>query len=149
MVSSRTDIEIGPARSDDLDAIRGLLQAHNLPRDDLDRHTETAFVARQDGRVVGAAALEVYGDGGLLRSVVVAPESRGAGLGKRLVDSVTALARSRDLPAVYLLTTTAASYFSKLGFVEVSRDRVPAGVQQSVEFVSACPASAAVLMKPL
>lgn len=148
-MSAPTGVDIAPARRDELDAIRRLLQANGLPVDDLDRHAENAFVARQDGRVVGAAALEVYGDGGLLRSVVVAAEQRGTGLGHRLVDAVMALARSKHLPAVYLLTTTAASYFPKLGFVEVSRERVPAGVQQSVEFVSACPASAAVLMTRL
>ena len=148
-MSSSTAFDIAPAQGGDLDAVRGLLQANGLPLDDLERHTGTAFVARQDGRVVGAAALEVYGDGGLLRSVVVAPESRGVGIGDQLVRSVMALAQSKHLPAVYLLTTTAASYFPRLGFVEVSRDRVPAGVQQSVEFVSACPASATVLMKPL
>jgi amino-acid N-acetyltransferase len=148
-VSSNSDCDIVPARGDDLDAVRRLLQANALPLDDLDRHFDTAVVARQDGRVVGAAALEVYGDGGLLRSVVVARESRGAGVGERLVHSVLALAQSKHLPAVYLLTTTAASYFPKLGFVEVSRDHVPAGVQQSVEFASACPASATVLMKRL
>jgi amino-acid N-acetyltransferase len=148
-VSVSTAIDITPARRDDLEAIRELLQANTLPLDDLERHADTAFVARSGGRVVGAAALEVYGDGGLLRSVVVAAEHRGSGLGQRLVDAVMALARAKHLPAVYLLTTTAASYFPKVGFVETSRDRVPAGVRQSVEFVSACPASAIVLMKQL
>jgi amino-acid N-acetyltransferase len=141
--------DIEPARRGDLESIHELLLANLLPLDDLDRHVDHAFIARQDGRVVGAAALEVYGDGGLLRSVVVAAEHRGTGLGQRLVDAVMQLARSKHLPAVYLLTTTAASYFPRMGFVPISRDRVPAGVQQSVEFVSACCASAAVLMKRL
>jgi len=148
-VSAPAAIDISPAQRRDLEDIRYLLSANRLPLDDLDRHSDSAFVARQDGRVVGAVALEVYDDGGLLRSVVVAAEHRGTGLGRRLVDAVMQLARTKQLPAVYLLTTTAANYFPKLGFVEVSRDRVPDGVRQSVEFVSACPASAAVLMKRL
>jgi amino-acid N-acetyltransferase len=148
-VSARLAVDIEPARRGDLESIHELLLANHLPVDDLDRHVDSAFIARQDGRVVGAAALEVYGDGGLLRSVVVAAEHRGTGLGQRLVDAVMQLARSKHLPAVYLLTTTAASYFPRMGFVPISRDRVPAGVQQSVGFVSACCASAAVLMKQL
>jgi amino-acid N-acetyltransferase len=148
-VNVTTGVDITPARRNDLEAIRILLQANHLPLDDLERHADTVFVARCGERIVGAAALEVYGDGGLLRSVVVAAQHRGTGLGQRLVEAVMALARAKHLPAVYLLTTTAASYFPKVGFVETSRDRVPAGVQQSVEFVSACPASAAVLMKQL
>ena len=148
-MSAPAAVDIEPARPSDLASIRDLLLANHLPFDDLDRHGDCAFVARQDGRVVGAAALEVYEDGGLLRSVVVGGEHRGTGVGQRLVAAVMQLARSKHLPAVYLLTTTAPSYFPRMGFVPISRDHVPAGVQQSVEFVSACPASAAVLMKRL
>ena len=148
-MSAPAAVDIEPARRSDLEAIHDLLLLNHLPLDDFDRHGDSALVARQDGRIVGAAALEEYGDGGLLRSVVVAAEHRGTGLGQRLVDAVMQLARSKHLPAVYLLTTTAATYFPRMGFVPISRDRVPAGVQQSVEFVSACPASAAVLMKRL
>jgi amino-acid N-acetyltransferase len=50
---------------------------------------------------------------------------------------------------VYLLTTTAESYFPKFGFVQTTREVVPTAVQQSVEFRSACPASAVVMRKTL
>jgi amino-acid N-acetyltransferase len=142
-------IDITPARQDDLAAISRLLTADGLPIDGLAAHLDSALVARDAGRVVGAAAVEIYRDGGLLRSVVVDPEFRGTGLGRQLVEAVTSLGRARGLPALYLLTTTAAGYFPKLGFVAIPRDQVPASVQQSVEFTSACPASASSLMKPL
>jgi amino-acid N-acetyltransferase len=138
-------IEIGTARRDDLDAIHALLEANQLPLDGLDAHLANAFVARDGGRIVGAAALEIYDEGGLLRSVVVAEPARGAGIARGLVDAVLTLARTRGLPAVYLLTTTAPDYFAKLGFATVTRQDVPSGVQRSVEFTSACPASATVM----
>lgn len=53
------------------------------------------------------------------------------------------------MPAVYLLTTSAESYFPKFGFVRVTREHVPASVKESIEFRSACPASAIVMWKPL
>ena len=54
-----------------------------------------------------------------------------------------------DLPDVYLLTTTAEQFFPKWGFVQIPRDDVPAGVQQSVEFQSACPSTAIVMRATL
>ena len=137
------------ASAADLAAINALLTGNGLPVDGLADHVETAFVARNGERVVGAAGLELYPDGGLLRSVVVDPEFRDTGLGRKLVEAVTDLARVEHVPALYLLTTTAADYFPKLGFVTIARELVPAGVRQSVEFVSACPASASAMMKRL
>jgi N-acetylglutamate synthase-like GNAT family acetyltransferase len=46
------------------------------------------------------------------------------------------------MPAVYLLTTTAESYFPRFGFVTVPRAAVPEGVRTSIEFRSACPSTA-------
>lgn len=124
-----------------------LLTESGLPTDGLADHLETAFVAREETRTVGCAALEVYADGALLRSVAVSPEARGGGLGRRLTEAALALAESLDAPAVYLLTTTAEEYFPRLGFVAISRAEVPAGVRASVEFRSACPATAVVMRR--
>lgn len=74
-------------------------------------HLGTLLVARRAGRVVGCAALEVYSDGALLRSVAVQAESRSLRLGRALTDAVLRLAGERHVPAVYLLTMTAADYF--------------------------------------
>jgi amino-acid N-acetyltransferase len=132
-------------RADD-DRIMALLSQHGLPTAGIRDHVQHAFVARSDDRIVGVAALELYPDGGLLRSVVVSTECRGAGLARALVERVIALARAQGLPAIYLLTETAAEYFSRLGFVSVSRSEIPLGVQQSIEFTSACPSTAAAMM---
>ena len=107
------------------------------------------MVARQAGRIVGSAALEVYRDGALLRSVAVAPELKGQGLGRRLTEAMIDLARDLDTPALYLLTTTAQTYFPSFGFEEIERAVVPNSVQASVEFTSACPSTAIVMRKRL
>jgi len=48
-----------------------------------------------------------------------------------------------------LLTTTAADFFPKFGFEPIARADVPASVQSSIEFTSACPATATVMRKTL
>jgi arsenate reductase len=138
---------IDPARPDDAPAILALLEASHLPTDGLPDHLATAIVARQNGRIVASAALEMYPDGALLRSVAVDPALRDTGLGTRLTEAALRLAEQRQTPAVYLLTTTADRFFQKFGFAAISRADVPASVRQSVEFTSACPASAIVMRK--
>jgi amino-acid N-acetyltransferase len=138
-------------RASDIDgpAIVQLLSDAGLPVDGLADHLHTALVALDNTRIVGCAALEVYPDGALLRSVVVAPAAQEHGLGQRLTDAATAMAKLLGTPAVYLLTTTAESYFRRFGFVRITRGQVPMSVQQSVEFRSACPASAIVMRRTL
>jgi amino-acid N-acetyltransferase len=137
------------AQSADFDAIARLLLDQHLPIDGLRDHLATTLVARAGAAVVGSAALEVYDDGALLRSVAVAQTLQHAGLGRTLVDAAIDLARARGIPALYLLTTTAERYFPRFGFERIERGDVPAGVQRSVEFTSACPASAIVMRKAL
>ena len=137
------------ARADDVDAVKQLLSASGLPLDGLDDHVATTIVARADGRIVGSAALEVYRDGALLRSVAVTSEAQGCGLGHELTDAAIRLAREIRMPAVYLLTTTADAFFGRFGFARINRETVPASVQESVEFRSACPASAVVMRKSI
>lgn len=140
---------IDPAAKDDLVAVRRLLESQQLPLDDVDTHVETMVVAKDGHTVVGAAAVELYTDGALLRSVVVSPSVRGQGLGHRLTEAALSLAKSRGVDTAFLLTTTAERFFPKLGFEQIARDAVPASVQASVEFQSACPASATVMRKRL
>jgi amino-acid N-acetyltransferase len=140
---------IEPASAGDVPEVERLLESQHLPLDGVRDHVATMVVARTGGRVVGAAALECYSGGGLLRSVVVDPRWQGHRLGHQLTEAALDLARRRQLPAVYLLTTTAERFFPRFGFTAISRADVPASVQVSIEFQSACPASAIVMRKPL
>jgi amino-acid N-acetyltransferase len=140
---------IGAAAETDLPEVRRLLETQQLPLAGLDEHVATMVVAREGLHVVGAAAVELYADGALLRSVVVSPPVQGRGLGHRLTEAALKVASDRGSPTVFLLTTTAEDFFPKLGFERVSREDVPASVQASVEFQSACPASAVVMRKRL
>jgi len=133
----------------DLAAVERLLAAAGLPLDGVAAALPSFVVAEADGAIVGVAGLEVCGDNALLRSVAVAPEWRGRRLGRALVEHVIADAEARGIPALYLLTTTAEDYFPSFGFVRMDRGAVPADVRETAEFRDACPASAAVMAKPL
>jgi amino-acid N-acetyltransferase len=140
---------IGKARPEEVDDVLGLLAENHLPIEGLREHVETTIVARQDGRIVGSAALEMYPDGALLRSVAVAPALQRHRVGRELTEAAIRLAQERRAPAIYLLTTTAEHYFPKFGFERIARTEIPATVQASVEFTSACPSSATVMRKRL
>jgi amino-acid N-acetyltransferase len=103
------------------------------------------LVAEAGDAIVGVAGLERYGEDGLLRSVAVAPDRRGAGLGARLTSAVVMEARSQGLAGLYALTTTAERYFPRLGFEVIERSELPGTVRTSREFSSLCPESAVAL----
>ena len=140
---------IEPAQPADLAAILDLLASHRLPQAEVERHLDSALVAREGGRVAGCAVLETYNTVGLLRSVAVAQSQRGLGLGIRLTETAVALAQARGVKALYLLTETAAGFFPRFGFRPVSRDEVAPAVRQSIEFTRACPSSALAMVKDL
>lgn len=140
-----SEISIRAATPADRPQVLTLLAASDLSSEGVDADLAGFAVAEQDGRVVGAAGLERHGRDGLLRSVAVAGSHRGLGLGARLTRRVIDEAQSRGLEGLYALTTTAESYFPRLGFERIERAQVPAAVQASEEFRTICPSSAAVL----
>jgi amino-acid N-acetyltransferase len=136
---------IDTARDSDLPAVLSLLERAGLPPDGLHDHAPTTLVARDANSIVGSAALELYDDAALLRSVAVDEVWRGQGFGQQLTRAALDLARQHGVTTVYLLTETATDFFPRFGFQPIARADVAPAVQQSVEFTNACPASAAVL----
>jgi amino-acid N-acetyltransferase len=50
---------------------------------------------------------------------------------------------------MYLLTTTAETFFERRGYRRVDRTEAPQAIQTTVEFASLCPASSAFMIKRL
>src|SRR5690242_10157232 len=65
--------------------IEQLLTEANLPLDGATDQIGGFMLAYREARLVGAAALVVYENFGLLRSVAVQASERGSGLGQELV----------------------------------------------------------------
>lgn len=147
--STQSDWTIFRASESELPELLALLERCGLPEAGLRQHRATVLVARMGERLAGSAALELYGQAALLRSVAVAPEMRGQGLGRRLVEAALDLARQHGVVRVYLLTETAAGYFQRFGFHTISRAEVEPAVHVSEEFTHACCESAQAMLRTL
>ena len=126
--------EILKATNDDIKDIAKLLEAENLPPDDMERWIENFFVLKIDGITAGAAGIEVWGNTGLFRSFVVAPEQRSKGFGQQLYDSVISLFGEIGLTAIVLLSKGGSGFFEKEGFRFIPRSDVPSEAKNSVQF---------------
>ena len=137
------------AQPHDLPVVLELLRRADLPAEGVAEHFRNFVVVRDDACVVAAAGLEVCGEDGLLRSVVVDPAFRGSGLGGVLLEGAKDLARRSELKDLYLLTTTAREYFKGHGFADCPRELAPAGIRESWEFRTGCPSSSAFMKRSL
>ena len=127
-----------------------LLREANLPTEDLtDSHVEHFSFAGPAAEPTGLVGLEVFGDVGLLRSLVVAADRRGHGDGQRLLAHAETQARSSGVRTLYLLTTTAETFFARHGYARLSREDAPAAIRSTREFAGICPASSAFMGKVL
>ena len=135
-------MNIQAAKTTDLPDILTLLKTAALPVAGIENHIETTLVARDSERLLGCAAVEVYGQAGLLRSVAVEAGHRGEGWGERLTTAALELARKRGVRDIYLLTTTASHFFPRFGFTAIPRAKLDPALEQSEELRCACPASA-------
>ena len=142
-------ITITPASDKFREAILSLLQSEKLPVEDLATNLPNFFIATDNGFVIGAVGLEIYGRDGLLRSLVVKPEYRKMKIAARLVNEIESMGRSFGLNNIYLLTETAQHYFSGKGFQAIDRKDAPVLLQQSPEFSHVCPSSAVLMKKKL
>jgi amino-acid N-acetyltransferase len=140
----KTRIEL--AQPSDLPEILALLNECGLPEAGLACRPGTLILAAKDeDRVVGCAALELFAEQALMRSVAVAADRRGRGLGDRVVEGALELARRLRIEDIYLLTDDAERFFARHGFQPIDRSSVPAAVAGSSGFTS-CRCAAATCM---
>ena len=128
-------------------AIIRLLEASKLPVEDLTPELSNFYIATDDDKLAGVAGLEIHGEYGLLRSLVVAPDYRNQKIADQLIRKLETTAKQMKLTTIYLLTETAPKYFSSKGFQTIHRNEVPPVLQQSSEFSHVCPASSIVMKK--
>ena len=122
-----SEATLRPAVPADRDIVDALLADASLPTNGL--RTEDIVVALDGTTVVGAIALERFGAASMLRSLVVAPDHRKQGIGRRLVIAALEIARWSGAAEVHLLTEDAQRFFVPFGFEPVSgkvvREAVP------------------------
>jgi hypothetical protein len=96
--------------------------------------------------ILATASLDDLGGYGLLRSVAVHPEVRGAGMGMLIVAAALHLAHDRGLRRVALFTETAERFFERLGFSRVEREELPEPVRSSRQALEECSVSAVAML---
>jgi len=117
------DIFIRPAEGKDLNRLDAFIQPFVeqgllLPRtiDELDALLPRGFIAERSGSIVGFAALEVYSKKlAEVRSLAVAAELRGKGVGKKLVEACVSLAEELNVLEVMAVTAN-EEFFLSCGF---------------------------------
>lgn len=116
-------VTIRKAVETDLPAIKALIEHYVrdgilLPRtfQELEELLDNFFVAELDGEPVGCAALDIYNRKlAEIRSLAVAPEAQGNGVGKLLVQACVELAQERDILEVMAISAS-DTFFKSCGF---------------------------------
>lgn len=79
-----------------------------------------------DGGVHACAALHLYEDGQAeIAAVAVDEHFEHMGIGPKLIESLIAKAKSKNVKSVFIMTTQAADWFEKLGFEEDKIESLP------------------------
>ena len=140
---------LAPAGPRDRARAAAMLEAEGLPAGDLDEPDVQLFVFLRGGDLVGFGGLELHGVDALLRSVVVEPTQRRAGVGRAIVEATLAEARRLGATRAFLLTTMSESYFRRLGFSSIDRALAPEVILSTRQAAGLCPSSAMLMAKGL
>lgn len=119
-------IEIRPARTSDIKGIRTLIDAFALQRRLLNKETVTLYesvqeftVAVEDGLVVGCGALHIlWEDLAEVRTVAVAENLHGKGVGRLILEAIITRAKVIGVARIFCLTFE-TEFFGNLGFKEI------------------------------
>lgn len=127
------NIVVRRAKATDVENMFNLIRANSeqglmLPRSryKIFSRLQGAVVAENDGHeIVGCAILAIlWGDLAEIQSLVIAPNMRGKGMGKRIVNALIDEAIELGIPKVLTLTYQ-VDFFSKLGFELIDKDSIP------------------------
>lgn len=122
------------------------LSVADLPTDDLAEAGGVLLAFRgEGGAVLGYGGYERHGSHALIRSVVVAASMRGQGIGAALLPLLLRHAADAGARDAWLLTTTAAAFFARLGFRPVARGDAPQAILATRQAASLCPSSATLM----
>lgn len=138
-------LQIDPGEKPD---ILTLLESQDLPVSDVSDQI-IFYKWIESDQVFGYAGTEISGNIALLRSVVILPEKQKSGTGRKMITDLLDHLKKSGISEVYLLTTTAEGFFSKLGFSIINRSNAPVDIQATSEFKSVCPSSAIFMVKKL
>jgi len=133
-------VEIRRARTQDIRAIRALVDEYTADRRLLSKATVTLYESVQEfwvaadehDRVVGCGALHVmWEDLAEIRTVAVDPAHRGQKIGHKIVERLVEVARELGVARVFCLTFE-TRFFGSFGFTEIDGAPVPHAVYEQL-----------------
>jgi amino-acid N-acetyltransferase len=119
-------ISVRPARTNDVKAIRELVDSYAAPGQMLSKETVTLYesvqefvVAEKDGVIVGCGALHVlWEDLAEVRTVAVAQQFHKQGIGHEILNEIIRRAREVGVKRIFCLTFQ-TEFFGSIGFAEI------------------------------
>jgi amino-acid N-acetyltransferase len=141
-------MNIVPASQNSFSAAIELLKKNNLPTEDINPGTQL-FVVEEGDNVIATVAVEYDYNDALLRSLSVSEEKRSSGIGAELVDFIEDYVRKQGVRTIYILTTTAAGFFSRRGYTLIDRSNVPPFINDTKEYSVICASSSTLMKKKL
>ena len=132
-------VNIRPARTSDVKAIRQLVDSYAAPGQMLSKETVTLYesvqeftVAELDGKVIGCGALHVlWDDLAEVRTVAVDKNFHKKGIGHQILEKIIERAREVGVERIFCLTFQ-TEFFGRHGFVEIEGTPVAPDVYQEL-----------------
>ncbi len=123
---------IRPARLDDVDAIRALVEPLEqsgalIPRsiNAIEQHLEDYLVLDLDGALIGCGALHAFEDTAEIASLATHPGHRDQDYGERILGALLHKAAQQALRSVFVLTTQTEHWFLERGFMRSDQSALP------------------------
>jgi len=139
-------LEVNKLNEQEREELKHLLSSNQLCFNDIGEHGVNLFGVRLKDEHFGYFGYQLFDNLALFRSMVVIAEARNKGYGTLIWQQAKNKLLAEGIKEVYLLTNTAAPFFSKQGFTEVDRTSAPEAISATTEFKEFCPADS-VFMK--
>jgi len=128
-------LNIRQARTSDVRAVRDLVDIYSPDGRLLSKNTVTLYedvqefiVAEIDNQIVGCGALHVmWEDLAEVRTIAVAPEHKGQGIGTKILDALSLRAQDLGIHRLFCLTFE-TDFFARHGFVQIDDTPVDASI---------------------
>ena len=125
-------IELRKAKLSDIPAMQELVKQEVIDGiilkrtdDEVATNIRSYVLVFVDDKLAGYGALHIHSaELSEIRSLIVSPEARGLGIGKKIVEYCKVEAKDIGLKEILVLTYI-ADFFKKLDFIEIEKEKIP------------------------